>query len=184
MSTPRVVPTLLGVAVLLSCLAAAQAEQDQNRSEEPDKKAATDKPKPDSKEASAELTKAQAEVKTLEAELQKQREQLRATAEQLREAHARVAKLGGHEEEAAAGHRHGPGAGFGRRGRRAWAAGMWGPPPWHPRHRFAGPDARRGAFGTAGRHGPDGAASSDLERKVDRLQREVEQLRHDLQQKK
>lgn len=160
----RTSSAVLGLAVMLSWLAAAQAQHEEQDVKAPDKKAERKPPQKDSK-ASPELEKAQAEVERLHGQMKKLHEQVRDTAEQLWKAQAEVAKQSGHE-----GEHHG------RLGR-----GGWGPPPWY----FGGAWGRHG-FGSwsGGGHGGSKAASPDLEQKVDRLQREVDQLRRDLQEQK
>jgi hypothetical protein len=166
---------VLGLAAVLLLVTGAQAQKE-DRADSAAKKVvgatqkADDKPQADKtggNASSAELVKARAEVKRLEGQMRKLHEQMEATAEQLHKAYRTMARH----------HRDDEG----------WAGMWWGP---HPRHAWH----HAGMYGRRWRHpgnwfvteqGPEeGGSSADLSRRLDKLQREVEQLRQELRSKK
>ena len=201
----------VGLAVLLGAATAGQAQDEKtDQGAKAEKKtpggSKAEKKSPEGKKGSAEAEKAKAEVKELHAEMAKLKEQMRDTAKKLMKAYAALGKDG--EKHGPDGRwgkhdggRHGKGWGppqrFGGRG------GMWGRPHGHGRHYSGGPAhrwgspwawGRGGAWGHAGsgawagrgshRPGPGAGGSADVERRLDRLQREVEELRKELRGQK
>jgi len=158
----RTAPAVLGLALLLTWLAAAQAQHEEQSTNETDKKTKVAEPK--ETKASPELAKAQAEVERLRGQLKHLHEQWWDTAVQLRKAQAEVAKQGGYED-----FHHGR-LGHGGRPPHPWFGWAWS----HHHH-----DGWHG-----GRHEDGKNASPELEQKVDRLQREVGQLQRELQEQK
>jgi TolA-binding protein len=143
------------LAVALLCPAALAQQKD------PDKKppAANKTEKPRSDKQSSDSDKARAEVMKLEEQMPALHRQMRETEERLFKAHARLMEQEGFTDEIAFPRFH-EGFGMGTR-------------PWHLWHRMMRAEMRH-----------EGKGKGGLEQKVDRLQREVEQLRHDLQQQK
>jgi hypothetical protein len=160
---------VLSLAVALALAAGVWAEDRKDqpgntpKKVEDQPKAAQEKPK--ATEPKADQEKARAEVKRLEDQMEKLHQQMRETAEQLLKARVAAGEKIGHTGRRAHFRHHG-----------AWARFHHG-----PRDRFARA-AWMGRHHAGHRHAA--VTSPDLDRKVDQLLKEVEELRQELKAKK
>jgi len=155
------------LAALWLSLTAAQAQK-------PDKGQATDQKSAEAKKSTADQDKAKAEVKDLQAQLDKLHEQMRETAKKLMAAREKAGMSSGHRHGRWHGHLAGAHHHHGWHGPHHWAHHGHG--GWHHHHHVA--------WGGHGSHRHGEARGSDTDRRLDRLQHEVGELRRELRERK